>query len=258
MKAEVMDATKQHGRDEHSGRSERGHWQEAAWLGGKEIRRSWLSYPGTGLAMLVLAFIFSPTIDESLEGSYTAFLPDFIFLGLGAVLAVNWLSREYRQAYSRDTFSERLIFLRSLPVPSEAIVGGRMISLCFALLFTVPAFFTPLYLLTDLGQLGWSFVWFILIWVGYSLLGAGLWLLAEFGLSGRTYTILSFASVPVLIVAVLTLEWAVRLRAVERLSGLAQSHGPLTAIVSLMVGAVVFAVIARAATRRIESRDLSA
>lgn len=244
--------------------------RDGLWLAGREIRRSWLSYPITGLAMLLIGLLVAPSINGilSLEGFgeggrefedwYNAFFPDFLFLMFGMFLALNWMSGEYFRVFSRDAFSERLVFMRGLPVSPGMLVGSRMISLCFALPFSVPAFFAPVYLISDLGRLGWSFLWFVLIWVGYSLLGAGLWLLAEFGIRGKTYVWISFAGTALAIVAVMFLEWAVRLRVVDRIAGLAQSNGPLAAAVSLMVGAAGFVLMARLATRRIEKRDLSA
>lgn len=268
MKAETSGVGRQYSTD--AGRvSSASVWRQAVWLGAKEIRRSWLSYPVTGLAMLIIGLLTASAVngmnfEEPGEGSlrivewYNAFFPDFLFLTFGMFLALNWLAREYFRVFSRDAFSERLIFMRSLPISSQIIIASRMISMCFALLFTVPAFFAPIYLLTDLGGLGWSYVWFVLIWVGYSLLGAGLWLLAEFGVQGKTYVVLSFASIPLIVGAVALLEWSIELRAFERLAGLAQNHGPVTAIVALVIGALGFAAMARATTRRIESRDLSA
>lgn len=247
-----------------------GWWREAVWLAGKEIRRSWISYPVTGLAMLLMGLLVAPSMDGilSVEGFgedgrefedwYNAFPLDFFFLAFGMLLALNWMSGEYFRVFERDAFSERLIFMRGLPVSAGTLVGSRMVSLCFALAFNVPAFFVPVYLISDLGRLGWSFPWFGLIWVGYSLLGAGLWLLAEFGIRGKTYVWLSFAGTALIIAAVMFLEWAVGLRAVDRIAGLAQSNGPLAAFVALAVGAAGFALMARSATRRIERRDLSA
>lgn len=265
METEVMGVG-----DERGGVAASGWWREAVWLAGKEIRRSWLSYPVTGLAMLLMGIIAAPSVDGILivegfggggrefEDWYNAFYPDFLFLVFGGFLALNWTSREYLQVFSQDAFSERLVFMRSLPISSGTLVGSRMISLCFALLFTVPAFFAPVYLASDLGWLGWGFLWFVLIWVGYSLLGAGLWLLAEFGIRGNTYVWLSLVGTGLAVVAVMFLEWAVRLRVVERIAALAQSNGPLVAILSLLVGAAGFALMARLATRRIERRDLAA
>lgn len=243
---------------------------EAVWLARRGVWGAWLSYLFTVLPLVVVGIIVAPTVEGTftpqgfgdagpeLEEWYNAFFTSVIFLTLGTLLAVNWMSRDYFRVFSRDAFSERLVFMRGLPVSAGTLVGSRMVSMCFALLFTVPAFFAPVYLISDLGQLGWGFLWFVLTWIGYSLLGAGLYLLAEFGLSGRTYVWTSFVFPGLLIAAIAFLEWAVDLRAVDRISALSQSHGPAAALLALTLGAAGFALMARYATRLIGSRDLSA
>jgi hypothetical protein len=254
---------------ERRGTAASGRLREVLWLAGREVRRSWISYPVTGLGTLLVGFLVAPSVEGMLsvegfgeggrgfEDWSNAFLADFFFLMFGGFLASNYLSWEYFRIFERDAFSERLVFVRSLPVSAGTIVGSRTVSLCSALPFNVPAFFVPVYLISDLGRLGWGFVWFVLIWVGYSLLGAGLCLLAEFGVRGKTYVRLSLAGTVLMMAAVMFLEWAVELRAVERIALLAQSSGPLAAALSLTAGATVLALMARATTRRIEGRDLS-
>lgn len=273
MRTQATNATDADARGVGGGRGgteANGRLREAVWLAGKEIRRSWRSYPATGLAMLLMGLLVAPSMDGvlSVEGVgeggrafrdwYNAFFPDFLYLVLGTLLACNWMAGEYFRVFERDVFSERLVFMRSLPVSPGTLVGSRMISLCFALPFTVSAFFLPVFLISDLSDLGWGFLWFVLVWVGYSLLGAGLWLLAEFGVRGKTYVWVFLAGTGLTLAAVVFLEWAVELRAVDRIAGLAQSDGPLAAFVALIVGAAGFALMARAATRRVERRDLSA
>jgi hypothetical protein len=243
---------------------------EARWLAGEEIRRSWLSYPLSGLFALFLAFLVVPSLSgilvvegfgesgDGFERSFNAFLPDYLFLLLGFVLCVNSFSRDYFLVWTADPFTSRLAFMRSLPISPRSLVAGRMLSMVLALPFTVPAFFVPVYLFSDLRELGASFIWFVGVWVGYGLFGAGLTLLMELGLDGRTYTAISFGMVAVVLVTVALLEWAVALRLVERTVALVGEYGPLPAVVSLVVGAGLFVLLARLTARRVEGRDLAA
>jgi len=242
---------------------------EARWLAGREIRRTWLSYPATGLVMVLLGLLASATVYGFLdfEGSgrgverfeewYGPTFSDYIFLFSAAVLAVNYVSRDYLSSWS-DSFSNRLLFMRGLPISPGTLVTSRMMAMSLALVFTVPAFFLPVYLLSSLDQLGWGYLWFTLIWIGYSLLGAGGHLYLELGIHGRTYNWIYFALVFAVLALSAFLEWAVDLRLVERIAGLAQDHGPLAAVLSLVIGAAGFALLGRAAVRRIERRELSA
>ncbi|BBL80117.1 hypothetical protein RxyAA322_19710 [Rubrobacter xylanophilus] len=248
---------------------EAGALADALWLAGKEIRRSWLSYPASGIFMLVLGVMATPGLSRiaigggfgergGFERAFGALFPDYLFLIVGLIFCVNSLSRDYLVLWSDDPFSSRLAFLRSLPIPPRTIVASRMLSMLFTLPFTVPAFFVPVYLFSDLRAMGASYLWFVGIWVGYGLFGAGLTLLMELGLSGKTYTAITFAMVVPILVIVAILEFTVQLRLVERTIALVGDYGPLAAVVSLVVGAGLFALLGRLTARRIERRDLSA
>ena len=239
-------------------------FREARWLAGEEIKRTWLSYPVTALTTLVAGLFVAATVDGILtvegvgeagrgfEYWYNTFFTDFLFLAFGTFLSVNWMSREYFRVFSEDVFSERLAFMRGLPISSTTLVVGRMISMCLSLLLNAPAFFVPVYLVSGLNRLGWDFLWFVAVWIGFSLFGTGLFLLAELGLQGKTYVRLSFATVPVLMAVIGFLEWSVGLRAVARITGLAEAYGPLSALAALLT------ILTRATIRRVGRRDLHA
>lgn len=236
-----------------------GGFSEALWLAKKDVRRAWLSYPASGLFVFFFGLFIVPSINDlsGPGGAFDAFFADYFFLTIGSVLAVNFMSGDYFRVFQDDVFSHRVIFLRSLPVPVQSLVVSRVMSMLFALPFTVPAFYLPAFFLTDLWEMGFSYVWFVGIWLGWSLLYAGITLLCELGSSGRFYVWFSIAFIGVLIPALIFLEWSVSLRLVGRTVELAQGYGPLPAAASLVVGATAFILMARATVLRIERRDLS-
>jgi hypothetical protein len=149
--------------------------------------------------------------------------------------------------------------LRSLPVPAESLVGSRALGMLFALLLNAPAFFLPAYFLTDLGEFKTAYFWFACVWIGYSLLASGLWLHCELTVSGRAYTLTYFGLAASVMVVLALLEWTLDLSLVSRTAELAQSsYGALPAVFSVLIGAVAFALLARATAHRIEKRDFSA
>lgn len=240
---------------------------EARWLAGQEVKRAWLSYPVSGLFLLFLGALISPALSDilevggsggRLERSSVFFTSDFLFLIVGLLLCVNALSRDYWLVWTSDPFSSRLAFLRSLPISTRSLVAGRMLSMALALPLTVPAFFVPIYFFTDLRELGAAYLWFVGIWVGYSLFAAGLTLLMELGLPGQTYSLISLGIVVVTPIIVGLLEWLVELRLVERTAVLARNYGAAPAAISLALGAGLFVLLAWATVRRIQHRDLSA
>ena len=245
-----------------------GFFAEASWLAGKEIRRTWLSYPLTGLLALFLGFFVVPSVSgvfefegfgaegRRMEYFYNAFFADYLFLIICAFLGVRAISGDYTP-YWRDSFSSRLILLRSLPIPAKSLVASRALCMLFAFVLNVPAFFGPAFLLSDLGELGASYLPFACVWIGYGLLASGLWLLCELTVSHKVYTQIYFGLAAALMAVLALLEWTLDLSLVGRMAELAQSYGAVLAVFSVLAGAAAFAFMSRVTIRRLETRDLS-
>ena len=241
----------------------------AFWLAKKEMRRAWLSYPMTGLYVLFLGFFVVQSLSgvfefqgfgargEMMEDRYNAFFSDYFFLIVCSSLAVNVLSRDYALIW-HDAFSSRLIFLRRLPISAQSLAGSRALCMLFALVLNAPAFFLPAFLLLDVGEPGALHLYFAGVWIGYSLLASGLWLILELSVSGRVYTLISFGLAASLMVVLALLEWAVDLSLVGRATELARSYWALPAVFSILAGAAAFAILSRLTVRRLQKRDLSA
>jgi hypothetical protein len=246
---------------------------ESFWLAKKEMEKAWLSFVLTALLVFLLGVFAAVSLSggvselegfvmqgQRMEDFYTAFFADYLFLLVSAVLGANTISRYYTLNW-RDTFSSRLVFLRSLPISTGSLVGSRVISMLFALVLNALAFFLPVFFLSDLGEeLGTqTYLWFCGVWIGYGLLGSGLCLLLEFSVSGKAYALISYGFAVPLMVVLALLEWTMDLSLVGRTAQLAQgSYGALPAIFSILAGGAAFALLVRATIRRLQKRDLSA
>ena len=237
---------------------------EALWLAGKDIRRTWLSYPLSGLGVLLFGFVATALVwglrAQEANGvgnlPQAVFFVDFVFVAMGCVLVVNALSMDYLRIWTADVFSNRTTFLRSLPVSTGTLVASRVVSMLCAIPFTVPAFFLPVFLFTDLGELGFSYVWFCGIWLGWGLLYAGVTLLCELGLSGRAYCWTSLAVIAAFAVCVLVVEAVFDISLVRGSAALASGWGPLPALIALAVGAIGFWLLARLTATRVDGREV--
>ncbi len=233
----------------------------ALWVAGWEIGRAWSSYALGGLAFLFFGFLVVPGLSGvfelegfgpgggRMEGLYNDFFADASFLVVCAFLAVNVFVRG-------DGFSSRLLFSRELPIPAAGLVVGRAISMLLALLVNASAFFLPVFLLSSLGDLGASYLWFAGVWVGYGLLASGLWLLMELSEDGGTRVPIFVASAISLVLILALLEWTADLGLVGRTAELVRGYGALPAAFSVLAGAAAFALLARLAVRRIRERDV--
>ncbi|AHY47537.1 Hypothetical Protein RradSPS_2254 [Rubrobacter radiotolerans] len=243
---------------------EAGELRRALWLAGREVRRAWLSYPASGLLMLFFGFASLSVMWrlEAQEISGPSHLPqaiffaDFLFVIAGCILAVNFMSADYFRIWAQDVFSERTAFLRRLPISTRTLVASRAFSMIFVVPFTVPAFFLPGYFFTSLGDLGGAYVWFVGIWLGWGLMAAGISLLCEFALSGKVYCLLSIVMTAAFAVALLIVEGLTGVGLVRGSADLAESYGPLAALVSLLAGSVAFWLLGRLTVRRVERREV--
>ena len=246
-------------------------------LAKKEMKGTWLSYFLNGLLVLFLSLFAAVSVSgffelegygavaQKMEEYYNAFFTDYLFLMVCAFLGVNVVSRDCMAPLVRDgwrgTFSLwRLPVLRRLPLSAGSMVGSRLIFMLVALAFNATLFFVVVYSFSDLGDLGRSYLWFAGIWLGYSLLAAGLYLASELTLtrSGKAHVLLSsFVFAASLMVFVALLEWALEPTLVERTAQLAESHGALAAIFSILAGGANLVLLSRLTARRIQKRGLS-
>ena len=246
---------------------------EALWLARKEIRWTWSSYVGSvsivlclGLAAAVsLSFGVSEFEAMALRGygmdePYGAFFADYLFLLSCAVLGTNALLGYYTKNW-RGTFVFGLPLSKRVPLSAGVIVGGHALGTLFGLLLGAFAFFVPVYFLSDLGaELGMgAYLYFCAVWVGYALLGSGLSLFFEFGVSGRSYALISYAFALPLMIAVVLLETTGYAGLVGRVALMAQGgHGTLFAGLSVLMGGAAFLLLSRSTVRRLRTRDLPA
>ena len=246
---------------------------QALWLARVEMKWAWPSYVLSVLIVLSLGLAAAVSLSlgvsefeamvlrgRNTEELYGAFFADYLFLLVCAVLGANILLGYYTRNW-RGTFSSRLVLLRSLPISAGILVGSRMISMLFALVVGAFAFFMPVYFLSDLGaELGIrAYLLFCAVWVGYSLLGSGISLFFEFGVSGRAYALISYGFALPLMVVVVLLESTEYMGLVGRVAWLAQSgHGALLAGLSILMGGAAFLLLSSATVRRLQARDLSA
>jgi len=248
-------------------------YAEALWLARVEMKWAWPSYVLSVLVVLFLglaaAVSLSLVVSEfeamALRGHrseelYGAFFSDYLFLLVCAVLGAKTLLGYYTRNW-RGTFSSRLVLLRSLPISAGILVGSRMISMLFALLVGAFAFFVPVYILSDLRtELGiGAYLLFCAVWVGYGLLGSGISLFFEFGVSVRAYTLISYCFALPLMIVVVLLELTEYTGLVVRVARMAQSsHGVLLAGLSILFGGAAFLLLSSATIRRLQRRDLLA
>jgi hypothetical protein len=239
----------------------------AFWLAKREVRRAWISYPLTGVLLMLMGFFVVPSVSgvfefdgpgtagERMEGFYNAFFSDCLFVVVCAFLAATIVSGESAPARRSASFSG-LVILRHLAVPAGGVVGSRALRMLLALVLNVPAVFLPAYTFTDLGGLGVTYLWFCGVWIGYGLLASGLLLLLELTVEGKARALICVGGAAAVLLVLALLEWTVDLRLAESTVELAQAHGALPAALSIVAGSAAFAFLVWVTAGRLDKKDL--
>jgi hypothetical protein len=141
--------------------------------------------------------------------------------------------------------------------PSRSLVGSRAVSLLFALLINVQAFFLPAFFFSDLGRLGASYVWFAGTWIGYVLVSSGLVLFIGLTAGSRSYAPLSICLGISLLFALAFLEWTAGFSLIDGSAELARDYGALPTVLSILAGVASFAILSSATADRLKKRSFA-
>ncbi len=246
----------------------------ALWLAREDVRRTWISYPASCVALFLVGFGAIGLVEGIFEfgGSgregtvwqegFNGFFTDFFFLSVCPALGINLiLNRDYGARYRYDNMSRRLAFLRSLAISAGEIVAGRALTMLLFFVVATPAFFLPLFLVSSdnverfpgVAEF-WSFA---VIWVGYALFAGGFYMYAWLGFSGREDLKGTLTLVLVYLLAAALSNFVFGIHLVAGSIRLAGEYGPLVAVPVLAAGATGFLFWCRVTRRRLERRDLA-
>ncbi|GJM74508.1 hypothetical protein HMSSN036_67240 [Paenibacillus macerans] len=128
---------------------------------------------------LMMSFMFEP---GEREASFLKPLADFLMLLLIPFTGF-YFSRRSFNYLKEDSYTQMLRFYRTLPIPADAVMLGRIIQLVTAIFFNGVLYFAALYLLSatlrsELSPAG--YIAFALTWCGYGLLLNGAYIYFEF------------------------------------------------------------------------------
>ncbi|MFD1774012.1 hypothetical protein [Paenibacillus rhizophilus] len=143
----------------------------------------------TIVAMTYLGGLMGLLINDSAETHQRSVLPDYLLLAMIPSLGYAY-SRRAIKSWSEDSYTKMLAYLRSLPIPLNAVLCKRKLQsvMCFALngvLFFGLVYALAGHLRASISPLG--YVVFSFTWIGYGLAVTGLFIFIEFLYSGKAY-----------------------------------------------------------------------
>lgn len=242
-----------HARDMREKKGNQRTLEDVIWFAGQDIRRTWPAYPASALYLGILALFFGLS-DAMAIGTYSF---EFVMIAMALLLATPFFAREY-MSWWNDPIAERLAWLRVLPIGVPTIVRGRALAILAALPLNAVAFFIPVWFGGAWEMSTGGFLWFCAALVGVSLVGAGVTLALEMGLSIRRWVIVNIVSMVLVIIAMLVIGLALDIRIFEQLSRAVAWNGPMAAVLCLAGGAISFFGCVRLAEDLLRRRELEA
>jgi hypothetical protein len=238
------------------------NWKSAWHLASREMKRNWGGWLVSAAFFLYVAAMLVILTHQGTYPSGHAEVRRVTDWALNLfVLAVMpntgfLLGRRYFTFYRKDSFTQQLRLLKSLPISNRLIVRSRFMQLATAAVVMGALLFGPLYVSLHFDLGGWQFVEMALCWFGYSLVFGSLYVYWEMSLSGKRYLIcnlvLTLLYIVVAVVSAMLLKepfWQLMMEGVRR-------FGPLLPLVFLGLAAFAVRLSAGAIERRLAVRDL--
>jgi hypothetical protein len=179
---------------------------------------------------------------------YVATLPSMGF-------AMDWKNLNYAK---NDVFTKQLAWLRVMPISPKAIVIARYLQLFVTLIVPAVVFFGVQYLLSaNLRNLigPADYLAFVLIWLGYSLSLAAIYICCELGLPGKIYFKVCFGFIPFYI-GLAWLPFWIGSSYVKSSLLWAQDWGLFAPLIMFTISFILLFVCGIVTSNRIKSRDL--
>ncbi|MBO7747651.1 hypothetical protein I8J29_26030 [Paenibacillus sp. MWE-103] len=235
-------------------------WQGAMTLLRSEGRRSWGGLIFTFVFFTYVAVVMMPVFQDMWEkgtASRFGWLGDFLYLTILPNMAFV-MNRNMMHYWSRDPFSRKLAYWRTLPISWNAIVLSRMVQHVVVLTVVAAYFFTLQYaVMSGVRELlsPGAYALYALTWYGYAMAAGATYVFFEQTLHGKVYfaVCLSYVAVYVLVGIVLWLtHTSLMFASIEA----ARDHRAVWPAVALLAGALATCLVARLARRQLAKRNL--
>lgn len=231
-----------------------------------KAKKSIKSLAGSWLAAILLSLFASGVLNGMLPSDPDSITMNGVILDFLFVLIIPYFGSLFLQEYwsfqvlQDDTFTRELFFLRTLPISCQTIVNTRFICLWMIGLVMGITFFLGIYLFSQEVRAhtdGISFLWFSLIWMGFSLLVGGIFPLLELGTNGKGFFWFQILLSPLFVIPIIGHFVFRNQSIVEWTLDLAQHRGGISALVSFLIGSIGLLIWRRLTLRTLEKRNIT-
>jgi hypothetical protein len=234
--------------------------KDAWWITKRDLKSEKLLIVITLLFMAYQALMISLLIDEQLQiQSKSPVIVDILLLAYIPLLGF-FFSKRSIKCLTEDSYTQLLVYLRTLPISPKSIMTSRLLQLIIALMMNSAIFFSVMYGISPQLRTEMSFgiyMGFALTWIGYALAISGLYIYFEFLFSGKQY----FGLTMLLVVITCVIGIMIRIMGGNMLLytiRMSQEWGILSPMMwgALIGGLMSLALLGKLTNRKLQSRDL--
>lgn len=186
-------------------------------------------------------------------------IADIILLTLMPTLGFYFSKKSFKYL-TEDSYTQMLIYLRTLPISPKVIMCYRYIQMLIAFMINSVIVFSIIYgvsyQLRSEISIG-NYICFALTWIGYALGITGVYIHFEFTSSGRKYFWLSMMSMGITIIVGITI-WLLDGNLLLYTVRMSQEWGILSPVMwgALVGGMISLVLMGKVTFRRLQHRDL--
>ncbi|OAB26649.1 hypothetical protein PMSM_26135 [Paenibacillus macquariensis subsp. macquariensis] len=218
--------------------------------------------------MVIMSFIFMSYIGVSMSmfiGSLYHDQNQFILMADIMLLIIIpmlgfYFSKKYFKYLTDDSYTQMLIYLRTLPISPQVIMCYRYIQMLIAFTMNSVIVFSIIYgfssQLRSEISIG-NYICFALTWIGYALGVTGIYIHLEFTNSGRKYFWLTMVMMVITVIVAITI-WSLGGNLLLYTIKMSNEWGVLSPVMwgALVGGMISLALLGKLTFRRLQHRDL--
>lgn len=186
------------------------NWKDAWFIFTRDMRKDRLYLIFSVVFMIYTGFMLTAMIHSRIEAQFILNpIVDLMMMMMIPLIGFYFTRRSFCYI-KEDSYSQMLMYYRTLPIPTEAIMISRYIQMGIAIILNGIFLFGVMYLipfgLSDMSFM--NYLVFALTWVGFAIMINTIYIYFEFLHNGRMYLIQTFAVmlcsiIPALIIAAL-------------------------------------------------------
>ncbi|MNW46649.1 hypothetical protein D3C74_239570 [compost metagenome] len=168
-------------------------WQDAWFIFFRDIRRDWLYLIFTVFFMIYTGIMLGSMIHTRIEAQFILNpMVDMLMMMMSPMIGF-YFTRRSLSYLKEDSYTQMLMYYRSLPIPTEIVVMSRYVQMGTAIIVNGIVLYGAMYVLPfGLDDMNFSnYLVFVLTWIGFAMIINTIYIHFELLSNSRVYTMMT-------------------------------------------------------------------